>query len=80
MNLKTFYQGLSREQRQRFADIAGTKPRYIEIHLLAPASRRKCPKAELMAGLAVACASMNSGISKSDLFEYFYESDEKAVA
>jgi len=74
MDFKTFYRSLSAEDRARFAELAGTSAKYIDVHLMF---RRKMPKAALMQGLADACAAFNAPISKADILAFFYR-DEPA--
>ncbi|MGQ7937334.1 hypothetical protein [Paraburkholderia sp. D1E] len=69
MDLKTFYQGLSGDQRKRFAAIAGTSTAYIEVHLLP---RRKMPRPRLIENLGNACAALGGAISQEDLLAFFY--------
>ncbi|BEU21597.1 hypothetical protein [Paraburkholderia sp. 22B1P] len=69
MDFKSFYQGLKKEDRARFAEIAGTSTRYIEIHLMP---RRKIPKPPLMAALATACKQLGGSISQDDVLSFFY--------
>lgn len=75
MDFKTFYQGLSADDRKRFAAIAGTSTRYIEVHLM---SRRKIPKPALMASLADACAQLGAALTQDDLLAFFYRTTSTA--
>lgn len=74
MDFKTFFQGLDDEQQQRFAEAAKAKVGYIRTHLIYA---RKMPKALLMNRLAHACEQFGSGISRGDLFEFFYSNAER---
>lgn len=72
LDFKSFYQGLAAPERVRFAQIAGTSTRYIEVHLM---TRRKIPKPPLMAGLAAACTQLGGSLSQQDLLSFFYRTD-----
>jgi hypothetical protein len=74
MNFKSFYQSLAADDRARFAEIAGTTTRYIEIHLV---TRRKIPKPRLIASLAQACVQFGAVITEPDLLSFFYRVPEK---
>lgn len=73
MDLKTYYQGLSQNERRDFARRANTTTAYIEVHLLP---RRKIPKPPLLDSLALACSEMGVGISKADLLAFFYRTED----
>lgn len=73
MNFKAFYQGLSKEDRKRFAEIAGTSTGYIEVHLMP---RRKIPKPALMESLSDALRAFDASLSKDDLLSFFYETEQ----
>ncbi len=76
MDLKTYYQGLSQDERKEFARLAGTSTAYIEVHLLP---RRKIPKPPLLDRLASACLKMGASISKADLLAFFYKTEQVAA-
>ena len=75
---RSFYLELPEVRRAEFAQRAGTTTRYIETHLVAPASRRKIPNKPLMERLAAACAEFGAAFSKDELVAYFYESPPQA--
>lgn len=77
MDFKTYYQGLSQDERKKFANLANTSTGYIEIHLIP---RRKIPKPPLLDRLACACAAMGTSISKGDLLAFFYRTGEPQAA
>ncbi|MGF6643140.1 hypothetical protein [Paraburkholderia sp. GAS82] len=69
MDFKSLYQALSPTERERFAALAGTSRRYIEIHLV---TRRKTPKQALMKSLAGACEAFAWPVTQADLLAFFY--------
>lgn len=78
MDLKTFYQGLSGDQRKRFAEIAGTSTAYIEVHLLPG---RKMPRPRLIEKLGAACVELGGAITQEELLAFFYrKASEKQPA
>ncbi|VVE10073.1 hypothetical protein [Pandoraea commovens] len=76
MDFKTYYQGLSQDERKKFATHANTSTAYIEVHLLP---RRKIPKPPLLDGLASACLAMGADITKGDLLAFFYRTEAPSV-
>lgn len=63
---RTYYQSLSRQQREAYAEAAGTTTGHIENHLM---TRKKIPRKELMSSLA---AASNGQCSLLDLLTHFY--------
>lgn len=69
-DFKTFFLGLTREQRVEFAREANTSVAYIQTHLI---SKRKVPQPPLMNRLARACEKFGSGINREKLLAFFYD-------
>lgn len=67
MKWRTYYQNLTREQREAYAADAGTTTGHIENHLM---TRRKIPRKELMSSLAEATSGQ---CSLMELLSHFYE-------
>lgn len=74
MDLKTFYQGLSGDDRTKFAEIAGTSRAYIEVHLLP---RRKMPRPRLIERLGAACTALGGAITQEELLAFFYRTSSE---
>ena len=70
MKWRTYYQTLTREQREAYAAEAGTTTGHIENHLM---TRRKIPRKELMSSLAEATSGQ---CSLMELLSHFYEEPE----
>ena len=66
MDLKTYFYGLSPEEREAFARRAETTVGYLRCHLI---TRRKIPRPESMQKLA---AASQRQVSLDDLLTYFY--------
>jgi len=69
MEFKNYFQSLTNEQKQAFAQEAETSVHYITTHLVYG---RKAPKNKLFNGLARACEKYNSGITREMLLNFFY--------
>ncbi|EMD4549960.1 hypothetical protein VQ369_001984 [Salmonella enterica] len=69
-DFKKHWLGLSPDEREAFADEAGTTSHYIQTHLTR---RRKMPGKRLMDGLFKACRSREWTKSKPELVLFFYD-------
>jgi hypothetical protein len=72
-DFKALYRSLTKEQRVKFAEEAGTTTRYIDTHLV---DARKIPGPKLMERLYVACVQSGARFSKADLVSFFYEANK----
>ncbi len=69
VNFSDWYKELPPSEREAYARRAETTTRYIETHLIAPESRRKVPRRDLMTRLI---AASNGALSFPELAAYFY--------
>lgn len=69
-DFKKYWLALSPDERDAFADEAGTTSHYIQTHLTG---RRKTPGKRLMDGLFNACKSRNWTHSKPEFLVFFYD-------
>lgn len=75
-DFKKFFQGLDNANQVQFALEAKTTVGYIKTHLIYG---RKIPKPKLFNRLADCCEKFESGITRSDLFNFFYSEDKKVA-
>lgn len=75
MTFKLFFQSLNEAHQIKFAQEAGTSVGYIKSHLIYA---RKVPQPESFNNLMGACDKFNSGITRQELFEFFYSTEKAA--
>lgn len=71
MQIRDYWQILSKEERKRFAADAGSTVPYITRHLIGPSPTRE-PSPRFLRKLADAS---NGYLTRLDLFNYFYNTD-----
>lgn len=64
-----FFLSLPKEQRARFADIAGTTESYIAVKLVRAAA---VPRPDQMQRLWEACEAYRAPFTRTDLLKFFY--------
>lgn len=67
------YLALDQKRRKRFARLAKTTTGYIRTHLIAPPTRRRIPRPDLIDRMVKAGQLVGMPISKQRLLAYFYE-------
>lgn len=73
-DFREFFLALPREQRGRFAQIAGTTESYISVKLVRAAS---VPRPEQMQRLWQACQEFNAPFDRDHLLNFFYPKDRQ---
>ena len=72
MRFPDFFRGLSDQQRERYADRAGTTVEYIRVHLIRA---KRIPRPDLMDSLVQASAG---AVSRKELLDHFYPPSAEA--
>jgi hypothetical protein len=68
-DFRSFYRSLDAEQKKRFAQAAGTTPKYIEVHLVYA---RRIPRPDKMEQLFAACQAFGATFYLGQLIAFFY--------
>ncbi len=72
---REFFLSLPKEQRARFADIAGTTEQYISVKLVRAVA---VPRPQQMERLWRACKAYRAPFTRADLLQFFYPEAERA--
>ncbi|MGF6837020.1 hypothetical protein QF001_000887 [Paraburkholderia youngii] len=74
-DFRSFYRSLDADAKRRFADAAGTTPKYIEVHLVYA---RRIPRPDKMEQLFAACQAFGAPFDLGQLIAFFY-AESKAL-